>query len=1037
MPRLESHLRLWNARFPLKAADGTGGHMDADRRSIRQAVTIGVEQFGSADRSLPFAPERVSELNEALGALGYETTLRAETRMDSAALQAVIRDHMAGTDAAGFLVVHVLTHGHLTDGKASVILLGSDEKVDGAPDVGQWLDSVQNQKTSLPTTLFLLDVCYSGTAARLSWQPAVRAAQTRGWVIAACRGDEAAYDGRFTVAVTHVLKDLAVGGLGVHWSVEHVPLDIVAKAIQREVNRLVRADENARAQQVTASLIDISDEFPDLPFFPNPGYRDNPLARVRDRLDPGLAPFVDDLLLMGPDVGGQLLGRDEELARLARWMSARDGVPLQVVTGGPGAGKSALLRVLVCAAHPALRPHTEQVWGQIPQQVPRLDKFAAVHARGLDLSAIVQSLAWQLGLTGVTSADHLVLGIRSLPRPLIVIDGFDEAADPEELRESLLPKLFGSLRPVALAQDPEAASDRPTARLLIALRPGDLRFPDLLCHDERGFSQIVDLDLMNSRGLEDAVYRYVGDQLRDTAYRHRGQHVGGFATEVARALSEEGHDAFLLAKLYTGHFLRTQPTPLTDPGAAQQFGAKVPRSLREMLDLDLARADIPLLRGVMTVLAHASGQGMPLTVLSRLASASTVDVRNALVVGQAYLRQARDTDGSVLYKISDPGLADHLRRAADRRLLDQLLKALGPSEARNWRAAEPYVLRHAFDHARQERKEADLRDDPGFLLEAKPEIVRRALAGSGAIQDVYERSLDTSVNPPRVKRDALALNAMREGLEGLAERIGSVPGEPPLDWQPRWVVGEKARFLKRPQQAIRALTIAEFRRGLADGWHGMEVAAEFAAPHPGTKAVFLGGDHGIVFAVELATGREITSFPSLGGQAVTAIRYVNIAGKPLLVVANGRQRQAIDLLSRQVIQAGSIDDPALALTPATSSLLVLDGALVKVIGGSDGQVTVQTASSAKPLPERHGRGLTVVASQYFLGRPLAFTGGRDAKVRIWDLAGLQLLDVIDMPGRVLAIEATREGDLVVLAGTEAMAFRHLGTEESTVERNLL
>lgn len=1008
---------------------------------MRRAVTIGVEQFGSADR-LPFASGRIAELSEAFGALGYETTARAETRLNSAALDSVIREHMVGAGGDGLLVVHVLTHGHLTDGAASVMLLGSDERVDGAADVGQWLASVQNQKSSLPTTLFLLDVCDSGTAARLAWQPAVRAAQTRGWVIAACQGGEAAWDGRFTAAVTHVLQDLAAGGLGVHWSVEHVPLDTVAKAVQREVNRMVRDDGNDRAQLVTASLVDISDEFPELPFFPNPGYRGDPLARLRDRLDPGLVPFVDDLVLAGPEAGGQLVGRAEELARLIRWMSAGNDVPLQVVTGGPGAGKSALLRALVCAAHPALRPHTEAVWGRIPQQVPRLDKLAAVHARGLDLSAIVQSLARQLSLTGVTSADDMLLRIGSLPRPVIVIDGIDESADPEELRQWLLVKLFRLSPPLesnATVRNLEPAA-RPATRLLVALRPGDMRFPGFAVHEERGLSGLVDLDHVNPRNLEDDLYRYVSDLLRDTAYRHSGQHVGGFATEVARALSRHGKDAFLLAKLYTEHFLRIQPAPLADPVATAQFGARAPNSLQEMLNINVAaRTDVPLLRSIMTVLAHANGQGMPLTVLSRLSAASTADARNALAVGHAYLRQARDADGSILYKIADPGLADHLRRTTDQGLLDRLLSALGPSGARNWRAAEPYVKRYAFDHARQERKEAVVWNDPGFLLDVEPEIVRRALVDSGPRRDAYEGALDTSVYPPRVNRDVLALNfAREEELEDLAERIGSVPGRPPLNWQPRWVIGEKAHFLRRPQHAIRALTIAEFPRGFEDrcGARDFEADLQLSLPR-GRAVVLLGSDHGRVSAVELATGRQVMQFPSLGDQAVTAIRYSEIAGQALLVLATGRQHQAIDLLSGRVIQAGPIDDPALVLTPATSGLIVLDGMLAKVTGGSDGKVTVQKPGTAAPLPEGHGRGLTVVTCRYVSGRPLAFTGGRDAKVRIWDLASLRRPDVIDVPGPVLAIEATREGDLIVLAGTEAIAFRHAGASGATAGRDLL
>ena len=160
-----------------------------------------------------------------------------------------------------------------------------------------------------------------------------------------------------------------------------------------------------------------------------------------------------------------------------------------------------------------------------------------------------------------------------------------------------------------------------------------------------------------------------------------------------------------------------------------------------------------------------------------------------------------------------------------------------------------------------------------------------------------------------------------------------------------------------------------------------------------------------------------------------AARSYSSMRPPRLVLATGRQRQAIDLFSGRVIQAGAIDDPALALAPATSGLIALDG-LAKVTGDGDGNITVQDANSTRPLPEGHGRGLTVVVCRNVYGRALAFTGAQDARVRIWDLGSLQRLDIIEVPGPVLGLEAASQGDLVVLTGTEAIAFRHGGTAES-------
>jgi hypothetical protein len=55
----------------------------------------------------------------------------------------------------------------------------------------------------------------------------------------------------------------------------------------------------------------------------------------------------------GRIIAGCFTGRAPQLRQLFAWMDGDGGVT--VVTGSPGAGKSALLGLLVCAAHPGLR----------------------------------------------------------------------------------------------------------------------------------------------------------------------------------------------------------------------------------------------------------------------------------------------------------------------------------------------------------------------------------------------------------------------------------------------------------------------------------------------------------------------------------------------------------------------------------------------------------------------------------------------------------------------------------------------------------
>ena len=88
-----------------------------------------------------------------------------------------------------------------------------------------------------------------------------------------------------------------------------------------------------------------------------------------------------------------------------------------------------------------------------------------------------------------------------------------------------------------------------------------------------------------------------------------------------------------------------------------------------MLELDLAsRADDDSARPLLTALAHAKGDGLPLTLLSALipvfvATGQTVTpdtVTAALAANRFYLRSTADTDGTTLYRLFHQGLTDHL-----------------------------------------------------------------------------------------------------------------------------------------------------------------------------------------------------------------------------------------------------------------------------------------------------------------------------------------------------------------------------------------
>jgi hypothetical protein len=355
--------------------------------SRRQALTIGVSRFAGSSSSasgdagglddLSFAPGLVNELAAALEKLGYACTPYDREELSTSDLGSAVKSHLAAAEADGILIVHVLSHGRPAEGNATVYVVGSDGEPGEDTDIAHWLTTVENLP-GRPLTLFLLDLCQSGVLARLPWQTKVADGQARAWVIAASQKDRAAYDGRLTRAVIDVLRAITRGDLHVDPAYEFVPLEVVARAVRQRVNDLVIAADGY-PQQVTGSLVDISAAI-DVPFFRNPTHQPtSPAVAMRAELDAGLVPFLDDLdegldarhfVDRAAGVGvldgqaglsglvGCFTGRERELKVLSPWLNRVGQGSLSVVTGSPGVGKSALVGVLVCAAHPRLRDHT-------------------------------------------------------------------------------------------------------------------------------------------------------------------------------------------------------------------------------------------------------------------------------------------------------------------------------------------------------------------------------------------------------------------------------------------------------------------------------------------------------------------------------------------------------------------------------------------------------------------------------------------------------------------------------------------------------
>ncbi len=634
------------------------------------------------------AGARAAEVSRAVSGFGY-VEFSSDEGWDPAER---IRRALTSQRTA-VLVVHVVAHGELSAGgeRGLRVIAGDGRAFDDS--VFSWIDLIEyDPDKPRPLTLFILDLCYAGAAAVLPWHQEMPAEKRRAWVIAATGRDDLAFDYRLSRATVTVLNRYRDGALRVDPSFEYIPLGEVAQEIKREVTILSAGNY---PQSVEISRAPLGEKPGHLTFFRNPGYQ-QPRTSVLSDVDDGMVRMLDEAFdprhfmsrgagteAVGFGMGqGYFRGRDKEVSALVRWLNG-EGSDLRVVTGKPGVGKSALLGVLVCAAHPKLRNRTQPLWSSLCEKPAWNDRLAVVHARRRSLEEIADSLARQMG---ATEADRPVGGwdagglakLAKAPRqPLytVIIDALDEAERPQDVTQALL---------MPIAQTVHTRQGAPL-RLLVGTRP-DPRF-DRLMALARTADGLIDLDQAGPDEVHQALLMYVRDLLANTGYASLDTYAAGqaLAEAIARRLTGVNDPAdtrdikrplgwgeFLVAGLYLRQIL-SLPVE-RDPVRASELGLAVPLSLPGLLELDLARrGDQPWLRPVLAAIAHAQGLGMPERVIAHIAAQLKAsgqpedevvpqdDLREVLDQARFYLRRDIDTNATTLYRLFHEGLADYLR----------------------------------------------------------------------------------------------------------------------------------------------------------------------------------------------------------------------------------------------------------------------------------------------------------------------------------------------------------------------------------------
>ncbi|MFF4805661.1 ATP-binding protein [Streptomyces sp. NPDC001351] len=483
-------------------------------------------------------------------------------------------------------------------------------------------------------------------------------------------------------------------------------------------------------------------------------------------------------------------GRTAVLRALAAWRSDRPDAPRVIIlTGSPGSGRSHLLTGFLMLCDPEFRgrlPLADLDPSTVP---PDLPAPAVPSAAGLTAAQLGWLIADHYGLrAGRLEEVYAALGALGRTETVVVPDV--DRAGPVRTTGEPARVVREVLRPLAATANVRLLADVP--RELVTELGGEL---------PPGTVQIIDLDdpqWADPRGLVLQAYALLRPE--------SGAPEPPFASDAAarRTLAEAIGRRAGTSPLTVQLAVRSL---LTSPRSAAPYDETLlPSSVGEALDLHARRlgADPRTLRQLLTPLALAEGDGLPVALWTRLVNAlAGKDMSGPLADSDAlagpFVESHRpDGNGSArtLLRLLHPAIGDEIRaglpnvRAAQTQIAMALLEAVPDQD---WSRADPYVRDHIAGHTLEAGLLPQLLTDPGLFVHAAPVPLRAAVEAVpaeelGAPARTYLRTaaLLTRTQVPALQRAALLETAFVE--DGLPEYADAIHGRLGLDlpWQTLW-----------------------------------------------------------------------------------------------------------------------------------------------------------------------------------------------------------------------------------------------------------